>query len=125
MTTAKLYTDSDGDLLVALDSADEPTYLSYAGKPVCRALPAPNEGSRDDLNYLATIPEDRARLYIEHGCTLDDYEIDRAIWAAAYAHEFATWLGDAESLDGYCREGAKQAVGLADITVLARWKAKS
>lgn len=125
MTTAKLYTDSDGDLLVALDGADGPAFVSYAGKPLPRTLSAPHGGNPDDLSYLAEIPEDRALLYVEHGCTLDDYETDRAIWAAAYAHGFAAWFSDADPLNGYALGGAKWAAELADTAVLVRWKAKS
>lgn len=122
----EIYVDGDGDIIVALiqeDDVAELRLVSDLGRP-CPATQPPSKKDSRDLRFLAEIPADRARLYIEHGCSLDDYETDRAIWVAAYAHAFASWLGDAEPLDGYCREGANQAADLADIAVLARWKAR-
>lgn len=120
MTEAELYVDRDGDLIVAIITEDDVAELRLVSemRRPCSVAQPPSKIDSEGLHFLATVPEDRARLYIEHGCSLDDYETDRAIWAA----EFVRYLGGClfEDKARFSRGAAESA----DSAVKARWVAK-
>ena len=117
MSKAELYTDKDGDLIVALDGFF--FRVSDYGRPT-----PPDSGPIDweelsDSAFFAEVPEDLARLYIEHGCNLAEYELDRAIWAAEYVHQMSN-----RGAFVIAKDFARDASKAADYIVLSRWLAK-
>ena len=128
MDKAELYTDEDGDLYVVFRGEDNVreriTRTSCYGEswtPGERRYEKPDDSLCKMM--LGEIPADLARLYVEHGCNVAEYELDRAIWAAAYARFYIEWLQGEHgphTLDVVVRISRDSA----DDVVRARWLAK-